>query len=80
MGACMASSYAYLFMLKLEQVFKQTQDKVLLVRWKYINEVFTVWTHGKPALHLFLENLNHHHTTVKFTMTWLAEEFKFVDM
>ena len=74
MGTLMAPSYANLFVGKLEQEFLQTQNKVPLVWWRYSDDVFTMWTHGKPVLQSFMDSVNQHHTTIKFTVTWLAEE------
>ena len=42
----MAPSYANLFMGKFEQQFLQAQNKLLLVWWRYIDDVFAIWTHG----------------------------------
>ena len=79
MGTHMAPSYANLFMGKLEQEFLQTQDKKPRVWWRYIDDIFAIWTHGEPLLQIFIENLNRHHTTIKFTATWSAEEVIFLD-
>ena len=79
MGTCMAPSYANLFMGKLEREFLQTQDKVPLVWWRYIDDVFIMWTHGEEPLHLFVENLNSYHMTIKLTATWSSEEIIFLE-
>ena len=70
MGTQMAPSFAKLFMGKFELQFLQTQDKVPLVWWRYIDNVFAIWTHGVPCLNAFLWELNNHHTTIKFTADW----------
>ena len=46
MGTCMAPSYANLFMGRLEQEFLLTQDKLPRVWWRYIGNIFAIWTHG----------------------------------
>ena len=74
MGTRMAPSYANLFMEKLEQKFLQTQNKLPLVWWRYIDDAFAIWTHGVPCLNVFLRELNNYHTTNKFTADWLAHE------
>ena len=79
MGTRMTPSYANLFMGKLEREFLQTQDKVPLVCCRNIDDVFAMWTRGEEPLHLFVENLNSYHTTVKFTTTWSSEEIVFLD-
>ena len=74
MGTCMAPSYTNLLMGKLGWEFLHTPDKVPLVWWRYINDVFAMWTHGEESLCLFMENSNSYHTTFKFTAVWSLEE------
>ena len=50
MGTRMAPSYANLFMGKLEREFLRTQNKLPLVWWRYIDDIFAIWTHGEPSL------------------------------
>ena len=38
-----------------------------------------VWTHGAPALQQFLNTLNEHNSTIKFTANWSSEEVTFLD-
>ena len=79
MGTRMAPSYANLFMGKLEREFLRTQDKIPRVWWRYIDDIFAIWDHGEPSLRVFIENLNRHHSTIKFTASWSAEEVTFLD-
>ena len=67
MGTRMAPSYANLFLGKLERKFLATQNRIPRVWWRYIDDTFAIWTHGEPALRAFIENLNCHHPTIKFT-------------
>ena len=50
-----------------------------LVWWRFIDDIFVIWTHGEPALLEFLDELNQFHTTIKFTANWSAEEVIFLD-
>ena len=79
MGSWMAPSYTNLFMGRFEQQFRQTQNKLPLVWWRYIDDVFAIWTHGVPSLNVFLRELNNYHTTIKFTADWSAQEVTFLD-
>ena len=79
MGSQMAPSYANIFMGKLEQQLLRTQERVPLVWWRYIDDVFAVSTHGEPALQSFVDELNRHHNTIKFTANWSTEEVTFLD-
>ena len=75
----MVPSYANLFMGKLEQEFLRTQDKIPRVWWRYIDDIFAIWDHSEPSLRVFIENLNRHHSTIKFTASWSDEEVTFLD-
>ena len=77
MGTRMAPSYDNLFMRKLEQEFLQTQDKIPRVWWTYIDDIFAIWDHDEPSLKVFIENINHHHPTIKFTALWSNKEVTF---
>ena len=50
MGTRMAPSYANLFMGKLEREFLLTQDLKPQVWWRFIDNIFTMWTHGEQSL------------------------------
>ena len=78
-GNHMVPSYVYLFMGKFECRFLQTQDRLPLVWWWYINNVLAIWLHGEPVFDEFLRELIHHHMTYKFKVNWPAEEVTFVD-
>ena len=79
MGTRMAPSYANLFMGKLEREFLLTQDLKPRVWWRFIDDIFAIWTHGEESLKRFIESLNRHHATIKFTATWSAEKVTFLD-
>ena len=65
LGTHMAPSYTNIFMGKMEQGFLCTHEKLPLIWWIYIVNIFAVWTHGKPALQLFMNELNRFHGTIK---------------
>ena len=79
MGTRMAPSYANLFMGKFEREFLRTQTALPLVWWRFIDDVFAIWTHGEERLQMFLRELNNHHTSIKFTSNWSTEEVSFLD-
>ena len=49
------------------------------VGWRFIDDIFAIWTYGQQSLEKFIESLNRHHTTIKFTSTWSAEKVTFLD-
>ena len=79
MGARMAPSNVNLFMAKQEREFLLTQDLKPQVWWRFVDNIFAIWTHGEQLLLQFSESLNHHHTTIKFTTNWSAEKVTFLD-
>ena len=79
MGTRTAPSYANLFMGKLERELLQTQEKIPRVWWRCIDDTFTIWDHGEPALRVFIKNINRDQPTIKFTALWLAEEVTFLN-
>ena len=78
-GTHKVSSYANLLMEKLKWELLRTQSKLPRVWWRYLDDISTIWTHGEPSLWVFIENLNCHHPTIKFTASWLAKEVTFLD-
>ena len=79
MGTHNAPSFANLFLGKFEQQFLRTQNRLPLVWWRYIEDVFAIWTHEVPCLDAFLQELNSYHTTVKFTADWSAKMVTLLD-
>ena len=68
MGTRMAPSYANLFMGKFEQNAIDNTVYKPLVWWRFIDDVFMVWTHGEELLKNFISYLNSIHPSIKFTM------------
>ena len=79
MGTDMAPSYTNLFKGKFEHEFLRTQTGLPLGWWRFIDDVFTIWTHGEERLQMFLRELNNHHTSIKFSSNWSTEEVLFLD-
>ena len=69
-----------LYMGNFEQQFLRTQNKLPLAWWRYIDDVFVIWTHGVPYMNSFLRELNNYHKTIKFTPDWSAQEVIFLAM
>ena len=56
----------------------ETQEKYLQW-WRYADDIFAVRTHDEPSLRAFIESVNRHHPTIKFTATWSAQHVIFLD-
>ena len=54
-------------MEQVETEFLKTQNHKPLVWFRYIDDAFFIWTHGKETLSLFLEGLNNFHPNIKFS-------------
>ena len=54
-GKKFALTYASIFMDKIETNFLDTQEFKLLLWFRYIDDVFFIWTHGKEKLEEFLK-------------------------
>ena len=79
MGTRMAPSYANVFMGQLEKSFLDTQHRQPLIWLRYIDDVFMTWTHREQHLSTFVEELNQHHDTIKFTAEWSPKEVTLLD-
>ena len=77
----MAPSYANLFMAKLESsLLSHPTTLKPLVWWRYIDDIFALWTHGEEALKEFIDDLNTAHSTIKFTSEWSHVQIHFLDV
>ena len=79
MGTKCAPSYAFIFMSEFETIFIGSQQNELLVGFRYIDDIFFVWTHGEK-LKTFLEHLNSFDPSFKFTHESSKESLPFLDL
>ena len=79
MGTRMAPSFANLSVGRLERKFLLTQNVKPREWWRFIDDIFAIWTHGELSLRDFIQSLNHHHPTSKITATWSAEKITLLD-
>ncbi|MEO0684792.1 MAG: hypothetical protein AAFY76_07015, partial [Cyanobacteria bacterium J06649_11] len=76
----MAPNHAILFMAALEEKLLSSFSLQPMVWWRYIDDIFFLWEHGKESLELFLEHLNQGHPTIKFTAEFSNTEINFLDV
>lgn len=67
MGTKFAPPYACLFMDWLEERYLETCDTKPLAYFRYIDDIFIIWTEGRDKLNTFLNNFNAFHPAIKFT-------------
>ena len=80
MGTCMAPSYVGIFMDNLKRQLLVNMDIIPSTWWRYIEDIFAIWPHGKEQLITFLEKINHFHPSIKFTAEWSSKSVSFLDM
>ena len=80
MGTCMAPSYANLFMGPLEEKMLETSPEKPIVWLRYIDDIFFIWSHGRPALETFITHVNNFHHTIKFTSEISPSQIPFLDV
>ena len=80
MGTKMAPSYANLFMGNFEQKALAAATHSPLIWWRYIDDIFLLWTHGEEKLNDLITYLNNLHPTIKFTSSFSYNEIPFLDV
>ena len=72
MGTRMALSYANLFFFFLAKFKRALVNAVFrpYIWWRYIDDIFMVWTKGEENLKTLLNYLNSLHPTIKFTQEY----------
>ena len=65
-GTKFAPTYACIFMDDVESKFLETRSLQPLIWFRYIDDVFFIWTHREEKLQLFLTHLNNYNPHVKF--------------
>ncbi|XP_060067078.1 uncharacterized protein LOC132547325 [Ylistrum balloti] len=79
MGTKCAPNYAILFMDRLENNFLESQPLKPLVWWRFIDDIFLIWTFPREALTTFMEGLNRFHPKIKFTHEVSSTQINFLD-
>ncbi|CAJ0936692.1 unnamed protein product [Ranitomeya imitator] len=82
MGANMAPAYANIVMSVLEEDFVYVSHHFGLVAawWRYIDDVFLIWTGTEELLHDFNKYLNTIDETIKFTLVYSKTDIQFLDV
>ena len=79
-GTKFATPYSILFIAELEdEIIKESEYKSYLW-WRYIDDIFFLWEHGKDKLKSFTDKINKAHPTIKFTAEWSKTSFNFLDV
>ena len=80
MGKKYAPSYANIFMAYFET---EAMDKCALlpsVYFRFLDDIFMIWNHGRKRLNTYLEIMNTHHAAVKLTASIQEKSNDYLDV
>ncbi len=80
MGTRMAPSFACLFMGDLEERMLASAPCRPWIWWRYIDDVFFIWTSDEDSLLTFINHMNSFHRTIKFTSEYSPHQAHFLDV
>ena len=73
-------TYACIFTDDVESKFLETQSLQPLIWFRYIDDVFFIWTQEEKKLQVFLTDLNNYNPRIKFTFEFNKEHISFLDL
>ena len=79
-GTKFAPLYACIFMDQVEIKFLQTQKFQPLVWFRYIDDIFFIWTHGKNSLKIFMMEFDNFNPNLKFIYELSEVRINFLDL
>ena len=80
MATKMAPSFANLFLGMFETNALTNNPWQPHTWWRYIDNIFMIWTEGSDRLKIFVNYLNNIHLTIKFTSSHLLTNVPFLDV
>ena len=79
MGTRMAPTYGNLFMGKIEKQALNRATMKPYVWWRYLDDIFMIWTGNEDELKEFIDYLNNLSPTIRFTSEHLSTSIVFLD-
>ena len=79
-GTRMAPLYANVFVDRLERRLIKNAEVKPRIWWRYIDDIFIVWTAGEEKLRRFIDYVNRAPETIKFFYKWSKHEIEFQDV
>ena len=80
MGTKMAPSFANLFLGTFEANALKNAPFNPHTWFRYIDDIFMIWTEGLGNLKIFIDYLNHIHPSIKFTSSHSSTNVSFLDV
>lgn len=80
MGANMAPTYANIYATGLEDKFVYVSHHAqhLMAWWRYIVDIFIIWTSTESNLHEFHNSLNYMDHDIQFTLNFSTKSIQFL--
>ena len=79
-GTKFAPPYACIFMDQIETKFLRIQSHQPMIWFKYIDDIFFVWTHGEEKLEEFMADFNAFNPNIQFTYESSKKSIAFLDL
>ena len=79
MGTRMSPKYANIFMADFETQLMSATSHTPLKYFRFIDDIFMIWTAGLENLEKFIETANNRHPSIKFTHECSASHISFLD-
>ena len=79
-GTKFAPPYACIFMDQIETKFLRTQSHQPRVWFRYIEDIFFIWTHGEEKLEEFMADFNAFNPNIQFTYESSKKSIAFLDL
>ena len=79
-GTQCAPSYECIFMSEFKIKFTESQQNKPLVWFRYIDDIFFIWTHGEDKLKTFLKQRNSFDPSLKITYGPRKQSLPFLDL
>ena len=80
MGTKMVLSYANIFMGIFEKEMLSTYHRKPFIYFRYIDDIFMIWTEGEDSLNKFLEHGNKQNKHIQFTLSDIGTTVPFLDV
>ena len=79
-GTKFDSAYANLFMSNLEEDMTSSFEVRPWICYRYIDDIFFIWTHCKKKLSSFVDRMNSYHQKIKFTTEISKDSISYLDI
>lgn len=80
MGSRVSPNYANLFMGKFEEKMLTSFEVKPFVFYRYIDDIFIIWTSTLASLNAFFNHCNSLHNTIKFSCSYSSTSVSFLDV